>query len=89
MSYKELEKVRSKSLMGNRGAWAEYTTEMYKKVILTRLCKHISIDFENTEQLRYWNESVENEFKEDTHVSKGASLNEILIEDESGVVSEQ
>ena len=93
MSYKELEKVRSKSLMGHKGAWEDYTSEMYKKVVLNRLCKHIQIDFENTEQLRYWNESIENEFStgRDKDTDKGASLNAVLLEDDSEgeVVSEQ
>lgn len=89
MSIKDLEKVRSKSLMGHKGPWVDYTAEMYKKVVIHRLCKHIQIDFENTEQLRYWNESIENEFREDTPTLKGASLNAVLVEDESEVVAEQ
>ena len=61
---------------------------MYRKVVIHRLTKKIQIDFENTEQLRYWNESIENEFKEDVPAPKGASLNTVLV-DESEVVAEQ
>lgn len=89
MSVKELEKVRAKSLMGKKGPWVEYTSEMYKKVVIHRLCKHIQIDFENTDQLRYWNESIENEFNDSNPASKGASMNEILMDEESEVVAEQ
>lgn len=91
MSLKELEKVRSKSLMKDKGPWVDYRSEMYRKVVIHRLTKKIQIDFENTEQLRYWNECIENEFKQDTTVQKGASLNSVLVEDEfeSEVVAEQ
>ena len=88
MSLKELEKVRSKSLMKDKGPWLDYRSEMYRKVVIHRLTKKIQIDFENTEQLRYWNESIENEFKEDVPAPKGASLNTVLV-DESEVVAEQ
>ena len=89
MSVKELEKIRSKSMMAKKGAWLEYTSEMYKKTVIHRLCKLIQIDFENTEQLRTWNESIEAEFKEVSHTPKTASLNAVLIEDDvvdAGVV---
>lgn len=89
MSIKELEKIRKASKMGQSGAWREYTSEMYKKTVIHRLCKHIQIDFENTEQLRTWNESIEAEFKEVSHTPKTASLNEVLLDEESEVVSEQ
>ena len=89
MSIKELEKIRKASKMGQSGAWREYTSEMYKKTVIHRLCKHIQIDFENTEQLRTWNESIEAEFKEVPHTPKTASLNEVLLDEESEVVAEQ
>ena len=82
MSLKELEKVRSKSLMKDKGAWVDYRAEMYKKVVLNRLTKHIQIDFENTEQLRYWNESIENEFDHSTPEPKPASMNAVLMEED-------
>lgn len=89
MSLKELEKVRGKSLMKDKGPWLEYRAEMYKKVVIHRLCKHIQIDFENTEQLKYWNESIESEFGKERPAKKEASLNSVLMEDESEVVAEQ
>ena len=50
MSLEELEKTRSKSKASNSMAWRDFTTEMYRKTVLRRLCKHIEIDFENPTQ---------------------------------------
>ena len=50
MSLEELETTRKKSKMGNVGAWKDFTSEMYRKTVLHRLCKHIELDFENLEQ---------------------------------------
>lgn len=58
MSIEELEKTRSKSRASNSMAWKDFTTEMYRKTVLHRLCKHIELDFETTEQLHtYFNEN--------------------------------
>lgn len=57
MSIDELEKTRSKSKASNSMAWKDFTTEMYRKTVLHRLCKHIELDFENLEQQNtYMNE---------------------------------
>lgn len=45
MSLKELGVVRSKSKSQNSMAWKDFTTEMYRKTILHRLCKGIELDF--------------------------------------------
>ena len=50
MSVDELEKTRSHSRAANSMAWKDFTSEMYKKTVLRRLCKHIEIDFENAMQ---------------------------------------
>lgn len=55
MSLDELENTRKKSKMGKGGAWAQFTNEMYKKVVLRRLCKGIDLDFDNVEQLQSFN----------------------------------
>lgn len=57
MSLKELETTRSKSKASNSMAWKDFTTEMYRKTVLHRLCKHIEIDFENPTQSDLWQES--------------------------------
>jgi recombination protein RecT len=50
MSIEELETTRNKSKMSKVGAWKDFTSEMYRKTVLHRLCKHIELDFENPEQ---------------------------------------
>ena len=57
MSIEELETTRKKSKASNSMAWKDFTTEMYRKTVLHRLCKHIELDFENIEQQQtYLNE---------------------------------
>lgn len=46
MSLKDLETTRGASKAKNSPAWAKFTTEMYKKTILHRLCKHLAIDMD-------------------------------------------
>ena len=53
MSLTELENTRSKSKMGKSGAWVDFTSEMYKKVVIKRLMKQIEVDFENPTQRVY------------------------------------
>lgn len=56
MSVKELENTRSKSKMGKSGAWNDFTSEMYKKVVIKRLMKQIEVDLENPTQKIYWDD---------------------------------
>lgn len=49
MSLDELENTRSASKAKNSPAWSKFTSEMYKKTVLRRLCKTIDIDL-NAEQ---------------------------------------
>ena len=58
MSVKELEKVRSKSKMANGMAWKDFTGEMYKKTVLHRIKKKVTIEFENPAQKEYWDEDM-------------------------------
>lgn len=53
MSLDELETARKQSKAQNSPAWVKFTTEMYKKVVLHRLCKHISIDFDAKEKAAF------------------------------------
>ena len=59
MSLKELENTRSASKASNSPAWKKFTSEMYKKTVLHRLCKHIELDFENPTQRQTFTAGME------------------------------
>lgn len=59
MSLAELEKVRSCSKMKSGVVWNQWTDQMYLKSVLHRLCKRIEIDFDNAEQMQYFNEEMQ------------------------------
>lgn len=56
MNIDELNKAREKSKNANKGAWKDFTSEMYKKVVLRRLCKHLDFNFDNDEQFKIYEE---------------------------------
>ena len=87
MSFKDLEQTRKASKMANGPAWKQYPAEMYKKTVIHRLCKHIQIDFDSPEQYKYFNEDNQADFRNEE--PKGASMNSVLLDDESEVVAEQ
>lgn len=66
MSLEELETTRKHSKASNSMAWKDFTTEMYRKTVLHRLCKHIELDFENIEQQN----TYLNEYEIDNHIEK-------------------
>ena len=66
MTLDELEMTRSKSKAKNYGAWKDYTNEMYKKVVLHRLCKGIEIEFDSPQQ----KEIFDNDMAIETDVKK-------------------
>ena len=51
MNLDELETTRKHSKASNSMAWKDFTSEMYRKTVLHRLCKHIELDFENPNQI--------------------------------------
>jgi len=59
MSLKELENTRKASKNSNTGPWKLYTSEMYKKTVLHRLCKHIEIEFETPNQTTLFKNDIE------------------------------
>lgn len=59
MSLEQLEKVRNCSKMKSGAVWSQWTDQMYLKSVLHRLCKRIEIDFDNVEQLKFFNEEME------------------------------
>ena len=79
MSLKELEHTRKASRMKSGVVWEQYTSEMYRKTVIRRLTKHIQLDFDNPEQYEYFNEGDQIELND--RKPKGASLNNILVED--------
>lgn len=87
MSKKELEHTRKASKMKTGVVWEQYTSEMYRKTVIRRLCKHIQIDFDNPDQYKYWNEGYEADFDKKSKASN-ASLNSVLI-GESEVIPEE
>ena len=50
MTKRQLDNVKMMSRSQSGNAWKLFPEEMYKKVVVRRLCKGITIDFENTEQ---------------------------------------
>ena len=75
MSLKELETTRKHSKASNSMAWKDFTTEMYRKTVLHRLCKHIELDFENSDQLN----TYLNEYEIDNGVEKEV-VPEVFVE---------
>lgn len=58
MRIDELETTRGQSRARNSPAWNTFTTEMYKKTVLHRLCKTISLDFDGKANSA-WNAGLE------------------------------
>ena len=58
MSLEELENTRKHSKAANSMAWRDFTSEMYKKTVLHRLCKHIEIQFDNPTQRELFTDDV-------------------------------
>ena len=50
MNKEELEITRNQSKAKNSPAWVKFTSEMYRKTVLHRLCKNVDLDFENNNQ---------------------------------------
>ena len=86
MSKKELENTRRHSKASNSMAWKDFTSEMYKKTVLHRLCKHIELDFENPAQRNYFTEDVA---IDTTKSTSKASLNDVLQQEDVYVESVQ
>lgn len=64
MSIAEIEETRQKySKIPNGPAWTKSPGEMYKKVVLRRLCKLVDLDFDYAEQDEAFEEGAESELK--------------------------
>lgn len=63
MSKEEVNDVRSNySKASNSKAWKNSWTEMGKKTVLRRLCKHIETDFESVEARQAWEDGSDADF---------------------------
>lgn len=84
MSVAELENTRKHSKASNSPAWRDFTSEMYRKTVLRRLCKHIEIDFENpTQRSTYEDEvAIETDSAElaKKEIAENANTEELVIE---------
>lgn len=83
MSLDELNKARSKSKAGSSMAWKDFQGEMYRKVVLHRLCKHIDISFDNPNQYDLFTEdmAIETDPKNiaDREIEENANTEEFVI----------
>lgn len=57
MSLEELENTRKHSKASNSPAWKDFTSEMYRKTVIRRLCKRIDTDF-TARQMEILNEEM-------------------------------
>ena len=65
MNIDELETTRKHSKASTSMAWKDFTTEMYRKTVLRRLCKYIELDFENVSQVDEFMDDVVDTPKEE------------------------
>ena len=79
MTIDELENTRKHSKMKDGNAWKSFTGEMYRKTVIRRLCKYISLDFESVEQQATYTEEVAID-------ADAKELNEIHIEAEANTI---
>jgi recombination protein RecT len=83
MSKKEVDAVRTGYSKQSTGqAWTKSYSEMCKKTVLRRLCKHIEIDFESFEQAKTYEEAADVEFKKKREIIKPTSSLDVIEEDD-------
>lgn len=58
LSKEELDAARSQSRASNSPAWTKFTTEMYRKVAIHRVCKRVTKDFETAQQQEIFDNGV-------------------------------
>lgn len=66
MTKKEIEQIRQDfSKAKNSPAWTKTPGEMYKKTVLRRLTKRVSLDFDTPEQLKAYKDGADVEFEDE------------------------
>lgn len=85
MSKAELEATRSKSKAAGSMAWKDFTSEMYKKVVIKRLCKRIPIEFATPEATAAYqaDEAIETDVKVLVSREIAEKANTEVFDDES------
>lgn len=90
MSLAELENTRKHSKASNSMAWKDFTSTMYKKTVLRRLCKQIEIDFENPMQRQTYDAEMEIETDpaelSSREISENANTEDLTVE--SAIIEE-
>lgn len=85
MSLADLENTRRHSKAANSMAWKDFTSEMYKKTILHRLCKHIEIQFETPDQRTLFTDDVaiatSPKEQAEIEISEGENQTELVVEE--------
>ena len=79
MSKADIENTRKSSKAKSSPAWSNFYSEMAKKTVLKRLCKHIDLDFESVNQQEVYNEDMAIE-------TDPQKLNEIQVEAEANTI---
>ena len=86
MSLAELETTRKKSKASNSMAWKDFTTSMYRKTVIRRLCKYIERDFENAQQQSIYESEmeIETDVREiaKSEIEENANTEEFVIDGE-------
>lgn len=80
MSLKDLEKTRNASKAKSSPAWNQFTTEMYRKTVVRRLCKHIELDLEsNQRSILDEEDSIDPKFVAENDISQNANTEDFVI----------
>lgn len=89
MSKRDIEEVK-KNYSKSSPAWIKSQGEMYKKTVLRRLCKMITLDFDSYEQRSAWEESADADLnKKIVHVATSSlDRDDSIIDAESVSVEE-
>lgn len=86
MSKEEIDKTRDDySKMPKGTSWTKSYGEMCKKTVLRRLCKMISLDFDNIEQRQAWEDGADAEFEKKNSKPK----NILDVETHDAIIAEE
>lgn len=58
MSLEDLENTRKHSRAKDSMAWQDFTTEMFRKTVIRRVCKRVEIQFETPEQRKLYDDDL-------------------------------
>lgn len=85
MTTREINDVRNNySKACNSKAWKSSWSEMAKKTVLRRLCKHIETDFESAEAMKAWEDGADADFndKKERYKAKDIYAESVVNEEE-------